>query len=147
MEPIISFRGEHFFLSNFYPFPFAWDGVTYPTLEHIYQAGKTADRSLRLAISLAGTPGQAKRLGRGVTLRPDWDRIKLAVMHELLLLKFSDPTLRNLLLDTGDRPLIEGNNRGDKFWGVCDGIGLNWLGTLLMLVRSQANVKSVKEPG
>jgi ribA/ribD-fused uncharacterized protein len=138
MTTISSFRGEYFFLSNFYPFVFTWDGVDYPTLEHVYQASKTEDLSLRHDIARAGTPGKAKRMGRTVPLRPNWDRLKLKVMHELLLIKFMDPTLRNLLLDTGDSLLEEVNNWGDTYWGRCDGVGGgNWLGVLLMLVRSE----------
>lgn len=143
MEPITSFRNEHFFLSNFYPFPFTWNGITYPTLEHIFQASKTTDESFRADISHAGTPGKAKRMGRNLTLRFDWDRTKVAAMYELLSIKFSDPVLRDLLLQTGDATLIEGNDWGDTFWGVCNGAGQNWLGVLLMLVRSQCSVKEV----
>lgn len=139
---VSSFRGEYFFLSNFSPFEFTWDGVDYPTLEHIYQASKTEDLTLRRDIARAGTPGKAKRLGRSVPLRPDWDRIKLKVMHELLLIKFGNtnkfyPEMRDKLLATGDAMLIEGNNYGDTYWGVCMGAGHNMLGALLMLVRSE----------
>ena len=34
---------------------------------------------------------------------------------------------------------IEGNTWNDTFWGVCNGQGQNWLGKILMLVRSELN--------
>jgi predicted NAD-dependent protein-ADP-ribosyltransferase YbiA (DUF1768 family) len=41
------------------------------------------------------------------------------------------------LLETGDAELIEGNDWGDTFWGVCGGKGNNFLGKLLMEVRKE----------
>ena len=111
----------------------------YPTLEHIYQASKTDDLALRRDIARAGTPGKAKRMGHTVPLRPDWDRVKLKAMHELLWIKFCDPELRAKLLATGDAMLVEANDWGDTYWGQCNGVGQNWLGVLLMLVRSEVS--------
>lgn len=139
--PINSFRGEYHFLSNFYPFAFTWNGITYPTLEHIFQASKTENQDERAHIAACGTPGMAKRMGRKVSPRPDWDRIKIALMYELLSIKFSDPNLRDLLLQTGDATLIEGNDWGDTFWGRVGGVGANWMGVLLMLARSRCGIK------
>ena len=42
-----------------------------------------------------------------------------------------------MLLATGEEYLVEGNTWGDKYWGVCGGIGLNHLGKLLMQVRDE----------
>jgi predicted NAD-dependent protein-ADP-ribosyltransferase YbiA (DUF1768 family) len=54
----------------------------------------------------------------------------------LVLAKFvAHPDLRAKLLATGERPLVEGNHWGDRFWGVCDGQGENWLGRILVRVR------------
>jgi hypothetical protein len=53
-----------------------------------------------------------------------------------LRMKFSDPFLRKLLLNTGSSMLIEGNNYGDRFWGKVNDIGSNHLGELLMSVRA-----------
>lgn len=49
---------------------------------------------------------------------------------------------RDQLLATGGVELIEGNDWGDAFWGVCGGYGQNWLGVLLMLVRSELAYKA-----
>lgn len=133
---ITSFTGEYAFLSNFYPCQVVWDGKIYPSVEHAYQAAKTLDPQEREIIRLAPTPGKARRLGRRVTMRPDWEPIKRSVMFLLVLRKFQDPALGARLLATGDRVLVEGNDWGDTYWGQCPlGVGENHLGRILMLVR------------
>jgi predicted NAD-dependent protein-ADP-ribosyltransferase YbiA (DUF1768 family) len=57
-------------------------------------------------------------------------------MEDLSRQKFSHPELRQKLLDTGSCTLVEGNTWGDTFWGVCDGVGENHLGKLLMTIRA-----------
>ena len=81
------------------------------------------------------TPGQAKRAGSKVQLRPEWDKIRLGIMRELLQLKFSTPELRKALVWTDPAHLEETNTWGDTFWGVCDGEGENHLGRILMELR------------
>ena len=133
MNKIDSFSGEHRFLSNFYPARVRLDGVEYPSTEHAFQAAKTlGDRS----VFLLGSPGDAKRAGRRVALRADWEAVKLDVMADLLRQKFAADPLRSKLLATGTAELIEGNTWGDRFWGVCGGVGENHLGKLLMATRA-----------
>lgn len=135
MNKIESFQGEYRFLSNFWHVYVRYDGELYPTVEHAYQAAKTLNPEFRKAIAYA-TTGEAKRMGRQVPMRPDWDSIKIDVMRDLLRQKFTEePELRELLLATGDAELIEGNTWGDYFWGVCNGEGQNNLGKLLMEIR------------
>lgn len=134
---IDQFRGPYEFLSNFSKSPITVDGIDYMTVEHAYQAHKTLDPAKRKHISLLPSPGSAKRAGQGVTLRPDWETVKIEVMARLLLLKFQDDALRAKLLATGDHELVEGNHWHDTFWGVCNGKGENWLGRLLMGIRKQ----------
>lgn len=134
---ITSFHGEHSFLSNFHPCKVVLDGITYPSVEHAYQAAKTVDRAGRLLLSKMTTAGHAKRFGQALRLRPDWDRVKQSVMFDLLWQKFQDPILRARLLDTAPFRLIEGNTWGDTYWGVCRGTGHNHLGRLLMQLRDQ----------
>jgi ribA/ribD-fused uncharacterized protein len=136
MNKITKFRGEYFFLSNFYPKSIIWENIQYPDSEHAYVAAKTLDINLRKYIATIGTPGKAKRFGRTLDLRPDWEQVKLYIMYSLLVRKFAYPDLRAQLVNTGDAVLIEGNDWGDRFWGVYRGEGQNWLGTLLMDVRS-----------
>lgn len=133
---ITSFSGEHRFLSNFYPCTVVLDADAYPSVEHAYQAAKTLDPAQRVLFTQNITAGQAKKLGRHVTMRPDWEQVKIEVMRKLLEHKFcSDQSLFSQFLNTHPFYLVEGNNWGDTFWGVCNGKGKNHLGLLLMDIR------------
>jgi len=136
---ITSFQGEHRFLSNFSPCNVEFEGMVFPTVEHAYQAAKTLDLSLRQQIAALPTPGKAKRFGRQLELRPDWDRLRVSIMLQLLISKFTHEPWRGLLIATRDEELIEGNTWGDRFWGaeLVNGVwvGENKLGRSLMLVR------------
>jgi ribA/ribD-fused uncharacterized protein len=131
------FDGRYSFLSNFYRSPVTLDGLEYPSVEHAYQAAKTTDPEERATVREALTPGLAKRLGRQVHLRPDWEDVKLAVMADLLRQKFDRPPLAKALLETGDEELVEVNYWRDTYWGVFHGTGENHLGRLLMERREQ----------
>ena len=130
------------------------------TVEHEFQAEKTWHLRQRIEILSAPTPGKAKRLGRKATLREDWDEVRIDVMRGLVLRKFLDhPELANKLIATdeggfGPQLLIEGNNWGDRFWGMTEGdegsqwrwVGENNLGIILMEVRFELTViKMAKE--
>lgn len=142
MSKISDFRGEYRWLSNFHLVEVHLAGLPYPSTEHAYQAAKTLDATQRCAVRCAKTPGQAKRLGQTLKLRDDWEQVKIAVMLDLQRQKYKQPDLRTKLLATGDAELIEGNTWGDRFWGVCKGEGLNWLGRLLMQVRDEIRAVS-----
>ena len=111
---ISSFRDEYFFLSNFYPVEIKLDGIVYPNAETAFQAQKTLD----------------------VEERDDWEEVKLDIMTEIVSQKFlQHPHLIEMLLQTGDEELVEGNKWGDRFWGVCKDKGENHLGKILMKIR------------
>jgi len=136
------FRGRFFFLSNFYPTPIILDGIKYPTLEHAFQAAKTLDLEERMEILACPTPGRAKRAGKRVTQRPGWLNRRIDVMTSLVSQKFQRNTkLGQLLLSTGEKELIEGNNYKDTFWGIFKGRGENNLGKILMEVRATLRKK------
>lgn len=130
------------FLSNFHPAAVRLDGVEHRSVEHAYQAAKTLDLLEREHVRSAPTPAVAKERGRQVTIRPGWDELKVAVMRDLLAQKFSDPVLRKRLAATAPLDLIEGNTWGDRFWGVYEGEGENWLGRLLMEIRDAVEPSS-----
>ena len=139
-DPITSFRKEFWFLSNFHPAPVAFEGVTYETVEHAFQAAKSIDPSVREQIRLCAKPGDAKRIGRQIMQRPGWYEMQERIMFNLVLQKFlQHETLRRKLIDTGDCEIIEGNTWGDVYWGaVAEGAvwkGKNKLGKILMRVR------------
>lgn len=141
---IQSFRGDFSWLSNFHESPLLWQGLWYPTAEAAFQAGKTLDQNVRQRIADADTPGEAKRLGRAVRLRPDWDRtVCHEVMRDVLAAKFANPTLAADLTATGTALLIEGTTGWcDQKWGCCgcskhiSTPGQNLLGRALMTRRA-----------
>ena len=141
-EPIFEFRGPTRWLSNFEYAEVTIDGKTYATNEHYYQACKAFTEQAHETIRTRVTPGEAKKLGQLVLLRPDWEEIKDAVMLKGLRAKFAPGTpLAYRLLATKDSVLVEGNNWGDRVWGaVWDGhqwVGENRLGKMLMQVRQE----------
>jgi len=134
---VVAFTGRWRFLSNFYPCTVPHMGMNFPSAEHAYQASKVYSIDERIRIKEMITPGAAKRYGAGVRLRADWESVKLDEMRAVVRAKFeSSPALRSDLAATGDMELIEGNNWGDRFWGQVDGVGLNWLGRILMDLRA-----------
>lgn len=145
---IDSFDGINEFLSNFYIlnksqllYDVEYPSIYYNSVEAAFQAAKSKNYMDRLLISKLDSPGKAKRQGRALQLREDWESVKDGYMKDYLLQKFSYKDLKEKLLNTGDAKLIEGNNWGDTYWGVCNGIGENRLGILLMEVR--AMIKSI----
>lgn len=136
METSISeFRGEYYFLSNFYSAPVIYKGMCFENNEAAFQAAKCPER---MAEFCRLNPSEAKKLGRRVKLRGDWESVKDTVMYEICKAKFSQNLdLADKLAATKDVELIEGNTWGDRIWGVCDGVGENRLGKILMRVRAE----------
>ena len=140
---IVVFDGQYDFLSNFYPSSILYEGIVYPTNEHFFQAMKTLDIDKRKKIAAAETPGLAKRMGRNVQLRSDWEKVKVYYMELGLRLKFANKALAEKLIATGDEELVEGNWWCDQTWGSCNcpkhirTPGRNLLGMLLMELRKE----------
>ena len=72
-QSISAFRGAYDFLSNFYPAPITYNGLVFQNNEAAFQAAKCPERSAEFCFL---NPSEAKRLGRRVKLRNDWDQIK-----------------------------------------------------------------------
>jgi ribA/ribD-fused uncharacterized protein len=162
---ISEFRGQYRFLSNFweqpvfYQHPYRQGAIWWPTAEHAFQASKTQLPTQVQWVLDADSPGQAKRLGRKLTLRDDWEQVKKRVMFSVLTAKFvppgymQDDTLARQLVATAPHVLVEGNTWEDRYWGACTAAwppdrlpkwtpdigrelwGHNYLGRLLMAVR------------
>ena len=141
---IDKFNGQYDFLSNFYPSTFI-DSISffhYPTVEHYFQGQKGKTVKDQVMIFNAPSPSQAKKLGRTVTLRSDWEEVKDQIMWRGVLAKFTqNHDLAQKLIDTADQELIEGNYWHDNYWGNCycpkckNIPGKNMLGKILMEVR------------
>ncbi len=136
------FWGNNAFLSNF-----MMEGKDNLSVEHRYQAAKTLDENERLTILALQTPGQAKRAGAKVTLRPDWEEVKDDIMINLLRKKFQDRRLADRLVFTANHELVEGNTWHDNVWGSCtcnrckEIVGENRLGKMLMVVRDEIKTR------
>lgn len=142
------FRGEYKWLSNFGHSPIVkWSILTrdyekYDTVEHLFQASKAVTKAEHEWVQSSKTPRIARSRGQKIRLRSDWEHVKVQVMKDAISRKFSqNDDLRQRLIDTEDRYLIEGNTWGDKFWGVCEGRGQNKLGEILMEYRANLGGK------
>lgn len=135
---INQFREEYSFLSNFAAVNIVYGDITFPSVENYYVAMKTKDNQERLKISKM-KPGEAKKYGRTLKIREDWDDIKLEVMMWGVSKKFLQEPYKSKLLATGMENIVEGNYWGDSFWGIDlkqdPNIGENNLGRILMIIR------------
>lgn len=133
------FRNEYRFLNNFWDAPVTYKGLTYQNAEAAFQAQKCIGEAEKEQFTTLRS-NEAKRLGRYVQLRSDWENVKLPIMEEIVRAKFTqNEELKALLLATGDLVLEEGNTWGDTFWGVDAQTreGRNHLGRILMRVRKE----------
>ena len=126
--------------SNFYASPITMDGVKYPTTEHYYQAKKFEGQPLEADVVNCKSPGDAFRLANANTKqrRKDWFAVSLKVMETALYHKFTQhEDLKQKLLDTGNRKIIEHTTKDNFFGDGGDGSGQNHLGRLLMELRAK----------
>lgn len=148
---INDFSKDYFFLSNFYNVYVEYEGIVYCSTEAAFQAAKTLDIAEREKIARM-SPSDAKRAGRKLKLRSDWEEIKDKVMYDVCYAKFTSNDsfrLAERLFATGDEELIEGNTWHDNYWGNCtcekckDIVGRNQLGKTLMKIRD--DLRKAKE--
>lgn len=133
---IKGFFGEYRWLSNFQVCDILWQGMGFTSTEAAYQASKTTNATLAKTFENY-SPSMSKQQGRLLTTRKDWQYIKFGVMSQLIFQKFlQHKEMRDLLLATGDKYIEETNHWNDKYWGVCNGQGLNNLGKILMSTRA-----------
>lgn len=137
MNRIDKFDKENFFLSNFYPCKVPYQRRTYKNSEAAYQAQKTLNLELREEFEDLFAR-DAKKKGRMIELRKDWEDVKDKIMYQICYSKFvNNPRIARKLINTGNAELVEGNNWYDTYWGVCNKVGLNKLGQILMKVREE----------
>lgn len=147
-QNIKGFFGEYRWLSNFHPCEVEYEGDLYPSTENAYQAAKLV-KEHRKAL-MACSPAESKKLWEKYPLvdasAVDWDARKLAVMTYITLDKYNRHLLlREKLLSTGDKYLVELNHWNDTWWGVdIRNGGRNELGKLLMNIRKFWGNKSLR---
>ena len=148
-------------LSQWFHAPFTVDGDSFPTAEHFMMAGKArlfGDEEARLRVLSSPSPAAAKQVGRSVRNFDDgrWNAARFDIVVQGNVAKFGqNPAMRDFLLATGDRVLVEASPR-DRIWGIGMGAanpepeqprkwrGQNLLGFALMVARAQLREKSEK---
>lgn len=134
------FDGIYSFLSSFYQCNMQYNGYTYKSAEHAYQAAKAVNKLNHDSIANQPAAADAKRLGRRCSLPLDWEISKVGVMKAIVRAKFfGNFYLAARLKATNDDLLVEGNSWGDGFWGVdlYTYTGKNLLGKILMEIREE----------
>lgn len=134
--------------SNLYRRPIEFEGETFQTSEHAYQAGKARKEEVRAWLMAAPSPSLLAMAAHGLyvwDVHPDWSKIKFDRMKRVLIAKFTQhQDLQELLLSTGDKRLVESatvDNAVNRLWGEVNGKGKNKLGELLMEVRAEIRAK------
>lgn len=133
---IKEFNGKYRWLSNFTPCSVILDDRSYRSTEAAYQAAKTDIKELRVQFETMSAR-EAKKAGRRLSIRPDWNDIKIEIMTGLCREKFNQEPFKTWLLETGDQEIVEGNYWKDVFWGVYRGRGSNHLGKIIMKIRDK----------
>lgn len=143
VNTITRFTSNYYFASNFAKSPIKFNSRFYPTAEHMFQAFKANNDDDHEKVRLMETPDKAKKQGRRVSIRSDWDDVKVDTMKRVLYEKFTQNNhLKILLLQSYPNVLVEGNYWHDNFWGDCYCNdcqmipGQNMLGSLLMRLRN-----------
>jgi len=140
---ISEFRGEFYFLSNFFLCPVEYEGTIFASSEHAYMSAKSHDPIWKAYCSNPNvTPSDVKRESQHIPLIPTWEKVKYSIMEKCVRSKFMmNEELRAKLIATGNQNLQEGNWWEDRTWGVDlkvnPNVGENHLGRILMKVRDE----------
>ncbi len=143
MQPSMMFRGSYSCFSNMTKCEIEFARMRFPSVEHAFVAAKSTEWSVRRKVKDCSTPSKAKKFGKTVELRPDWDLVKNDVMYELVKQKFTRyKRFQDILLATDSMYIEESNYWHDNYWGSCycdkcGGHGKNHLGKILMRVRDE----------
>lgn len=130
--------------SNLFRREIEFEGETFATSEHAYQAGKARKPEVRKWLMDAPSPALLAMAAHGLyvwDINSDWSKIKFDRMKRVLRAKFTQhEDLKQLLLSTGTARLVEAatvDNAVNRLWGEVNGVGKNKLGELLMEVRAE----------
>ncbi|HSC20101.1 MAG TPA: NADAR family protein [Solirubrobacterales bacterium] len=131
-------------------FPLCVNGLRILTSEALYQACRFPYRpEVQRLILEQASPMTAKMKSKPYRSesRPDWNQVRVKVMRWCLRVKLAQnwDAFSQLLLATGERPIVE-QSRRDDFWGARPVdqqtlVGMNVLGRLLMELREVAKIE------
>ena len=131
MEVLNKFSEENYFLNGFSEAPVYYNYRNYVCAESAYYAQKTLNGDLRTELENM-TGEKAYEFSRSFEIREHWDFLKKTEMYNVTWCKFTqNEHLKDLLLATGDKFLIDVNDYGDKYWGISDKKGENLRGFIV----------------
>ncbi|MEW8701717.1 MAG: NADAR family protein, partial [Candidatus Thiodiazotropha sp.] len=126
--------------SNFAIYRLSFEGISYPSLEHYFQASKFSNTSTLDAIRQSATPAEAKALGWKFDSekRLDWETVRYMIMKKAIKTKCSQwNRFRQQLISSYPFPIIE-SNVADPVWGIGeDFMGQNLWGKCAMEIRAE----------
>lgn len=138
---IYKFREKYGWLSNMATCRVVVYGKTFESVENAYMYLKKPDDKEWGEFCMKNPPNKVKTASKDIEIRNDWEDVKLKVMYNLLIQKYTTEPFKTKLLETGNENIVEGNYWNDKFWGVdlkeTPNIGENWLGRLIMDIRNK----------
>jgi ribA/ribD-fused uncharacterized protein len=151
-KQVFFYEQEFYVLSNFAAFSLVWKGERFETSEAAYHWEKFAHRNGQnhecdtcYVIRRADSAHAAFKIAEANkhTRRPDWDAVKVGIMRDILRAKVQQHGyVRQKLMQTGDRELIEHSWR-DDFWGWGPNRdGQNMLGKLWMEIRAELRAEA-----
>lgn len=126
----MKFRDKYSFLSNMYYTDIPYEGLVYPSVENAYQASKCVNEVDKIPFQTY-TPVEAKKAGKKVQMKENFNDNRIKIMQELIDIKFINNINLAEKLVSINEPIVEENTWNDTFWGVCNGIGDNNLGKCL----------------
>ncbi len=138
-EVINFYEGKYYLLSNFSAHAIEYDGETWMTSEHAYQAAKYFDLNIREKVKRAPSAFLSREFGQTKEgKKSNWEEQKVAVMKEIMRAKaLQHADVREMLLSTGEIEIVK-NHPDDFFWGSgADGSGQNVMGKIWMELREE----------
>ncbi|UJR16448.1 hypothetical protein I4U23_003350 [Adineta vaga] len=118
---------------NFLPCKFVIDGITYSSAENYFQCAKTTNQVDRDMVLQSGPGTSAWTAGQRITIRDDWESVKVDEMYKGNLAKFQqNEELRNALLSSGNGSIhFTGST---PFWN-------KWNGLILERIRAELRLQ------
>lgn len=131
---------EYGCFSNFSHHEIFLDGMIWKTAEHYFQSRKFSDPAIIIKIQSAETANIAANIGRdkNLEIKKNWEDVKVEFMRKVILAKSEQhEDIRQKLIQTGNKEIIE-DSPYDNYWGIgMDGTGLNMLGKIWMETREK----------